>query len=101
MEKCGEKMAKCKVCGFQGDELDARHIEHAHAVALVHIQAFAEQQERHKRAIAVLSGQKKDAMILGLSREITHLRSELERAQRALEQSTLDLRASIGLEDRP
>ena len=68
----------CKVCGFQGGELDARHIEHAHAAALVHVRAFAEQQERHRRAIVVLSGQKKNAMILGLTQENLRLRNELK-----------------------
>jgi len=38
------------ICRYQGDELAAGHIEHAHAVALVHARAFVEQQERHKRA---------------------------------------------------
>lgn len=68
----------CKVCGFQGDELDARHIEHAHAVALVHVRAFAEQQEWSKRTIAVLSGEKRNAMIMGLTQENLRLRNELK-----------------------
>ena len=73
-----EKVTGCMICGYQGDELAAGHIEHAHAVALVHARAFVEQQERHKRAIAVLSGQKKNAMIMGLTQENLRLRNELK-----------------------
>lgn len=67
----------CKICGYSGGP-DTGHIEHAHAVALVHVRAHAEQQERHKRAIAVLSGQRKNAMIMGLTQENFRLRNELK-----------------------
>jgi hypothetical protein len=97
----GEMSGNCKICGYQGDELNAGHIEHAHAVELLFSRRLAEQEERHKRAIAVLTGQKKNRMIIGLTRVISRVRGELEMAQRALHQSTRDLRASIGLEEGP
>lgn len=90
----------CKTCGYRGGP-DLGHIEHAHKVCLELGKMLAAQSEKHKATIAILSGQKKNAMLIGLSNEVTRLRRELEQAQRALQASTREIRKSLGLEDRP
>ena len=81
--------------GYPGDELDARHIEHVHQVAYELGRRLAMQQEKHAKVIAILSGQKKNRMLLGLGKEITRLRGELEQALRALDVRTGRLKAEV------
>ena len=84
----------CNVCGYAGGP-DPGHIEHVHAVALVFSRRLAEAEERHKRTVAVLTGQKKNRMLMGLTREVTHLREELAQARRVLETRTERLREQV------
>jgi len=64
-------------------------------VTLVFRRRLAEAEERHKRTVAVLTGQKKNRMLLGLTREITRLREELDQARRVLETRTERLREKV------
>jgi hypothetical protein len=82
----------CTICKYRGGP-DPEHIEHAHRVAMQLGRMLADQAKKHNATIAVLSGQKKNALLLGMSNEITRLRGELLQAMRVLESRTERLKA--------
>jgi hypothetical protein len=84
----------CKVCGYPGGP-DPGHLEYVHAVRLKFVRRLTEQEEKYKQTIAVLTGQKKNRMLLGLTREITRLREELAQARRGIEMRTERLREKV------
>lgn len=84
----------CKVCQFKGGP-DPEHLEHAHRVALQLGQMLVDQQEKHKATVAILSGQKKNALLIRLGDEVARLKGELAQALIALRSSNEALRKQV------
>lgn len=84
----------CSICKYRGGP-DPEHIEHAHRVALHLGQMLVDQQKKHKATIAILSGQKKNALLLSLSKEVTRLKGDLAQTLIALRSCDEALREQV------